>query len=56
MWTLLGAPSVTLPGATARNGLPVGVQCVGRPRDDEQLLAIARWAEPLLGRASSSIA
>lgn len=53
MWTLLGVPSVTLPGATARNGLPVGVQLVCRFRDDEQLLAIARWAEPLLGGAPS---
>lgn len=53
MWTLLGVPSVTLPGATARNGLPVGVQLACRFRDDEQLLAIARWAEPLLGGAPS---
>ncbi|MBC7608651.1 MAG: amidase [Polaromonas sp.] len=48
MWTLLGVPSVTLPSAVAGNGLPIGVQLVGRFGADELLLAIARWAEPSL--------
>jgi Asp-tRNA(Asn)/Glu-tRNA(Gln) amidotransferase A subunit family amidase len=48
MWTLLGLPSVTLPGASAANGLPIGVQLICRIGEDEQLLATARWAEPLI--------
>ncbi len=53
MWTLLGLPTITLPGASARNGLPIGVQLVGSIGEDEQLLAIARWAEPYIGGLSA---
>ncbi len=49
MWTLLGVPTVSLPGGTAANGLPVGVQLIGRLRQDDQLLAMARRAEQVLG-------
>jgi Asp-tRNA(Asn)/Glu-tRNA(Gln) amidotransferase A subunit family amidase len=51
-WTLLHLPCVTLPGAQGPNGLPVGVQLVGRPRDDARLLAVALFAETALGRAA----
>ena len=53
MWTLLGVPTVTLPGASARNGLPMGVQLVCGIGQDEQLLAIARWAEPFIRKLSA---
>ena len=53
MWTLLGVPSVTLPGASASNGLPVGVQLVRATGEDEQVLAIARWAEPFIRELSA---
>jgi Asp-tRNA(Asn)/Glu-tRNA(Gln) amidotransferase A subunit family amidase len=40
-WTTIGAPCVTLPVARGpRAGLPIGVQFVGRPNDDERLLAV----------------
>lgn len=39
VWTLLGAPSVNVPGLTGPSGLPVGVQAVGRPGDDRRVLA-----------------
>jgi Asp-tRNA(Asn)/Glu-tRNA(Gln) amidotransferase A subunit family amidase len=48
-WTLLHLPCVTLPAGRGPNGLPVGVQLVGRPRDDAHLLAVARFAEVALG-------
>ncbi|MES2977345.1 MAG: amidase [Pseudomonadota bacterium] len=54
MWTLLGVPSVSLPAAKARNGMPVGVQLIGAYAADEELLAVARWAEKALGLESSS--
>ena len=38
-----GAPAVSLPLASA-DGLPVGLSLVGRPGEDERLLAAARLA------------
>ncbi len=42
-WTLLGLPCVHLPFASGRNGLPVGLQLVGRLGEDHHLLAAAQW-------------
>jgi len=47
-WTHAGLPVVTLPWGTAANGLPLGLQIVGRFMDDERLLA---WAAQLEGSA-----
>ena len=43
-WTLLALPCVTLPAFTGPQGLPVGVQLIGRFWHDAQLLAHAEWA------------
>jgi Asp-tRNA(Asn)/Glu-tRNA(Gln) amidotransferase A subunit family amidase len=43
MWTLLHVPCVTIPFTQGPNGLPVGVQLIGRPREDAQLLSVAKW-------------
>ncbi|MBM3950310.1 MAG: amidase [Rhodospirillales bacterium] len=43
IWTYLGLPAVTLPLLTGPNGLPVGVQLVGRRGNDARLLRTARW-------------
>jgi len=45
MWTLLGVPCVTLPARWADNGLPTGVQLVGRIGDDVRLMACAVFLE-----------
>ena len=50
-WTFLGAPAITLPATTAANGLPLGIQLVGRPREDLRLLRTAAWAEAALAAA-----
>ncbi len=47
-WTFLGAPAVTLPVVAAANGLPLGIQLVGRYREDLHLLRTAAWAEAVL--------
>jgi Asp-tRNA(Asn)/Glu-tRNA(Gln) amidotransferase A subunit family amidase len=43
IWTLCGVPAVTLPLLRGPRGLPLGVQLVGRRRDDARLLRTARW-------------
>jgi len=42
LWTYLGAPAVSLPLLAGENGLPLGVQLVGRHGDDGRLLRTAR--------------
>lgn len=43
LWTFCGMPALSLPLLHAGNGLPVGVQLVGRIGDDARLLRTARW-------------
>ena len=43
LWTMAGTPAVTLPLLTAPNGLPMGVQLVGRANEDARLLQTASW-------------
>jgi Asp-tRNA(Asn)/Glu-tRNA(Gln) amidotransferase A subunit family amidase len=52
MWTLLGLPCVTVPARWADNGLPTGVQLVGRVGDDARLLACAAFLEQGLARSA----
>ena len=48
LWTLLGMPAVTLPLMRGANGLPLGIQVVGRRNFDARLLRTARWLEKKL--------
>jgi Asp-tRNA(Asn)/Glu-tRNA(Gln) amidotransferase A subunit family amidase len=43
IWTLLGMPAVTLPLLAGADGMPIGVQLVGRFGDDARVLRTARW-------------
>lgn len=47
-WTLVGFPAVTVPSGLAENGLPLGIQLVARPFEDERLLAVAEWCERVI--------
>jgi len=47
-WTFLGPPCIALPFGTGPFGLPLSVQIVGPHRDDDQLIAWARWVEQKL--------
>jgi Asp-tRNA(Asn)/Glu-tRNA(Gln) amidotransferase A subunit family amidase len=49
IWTLLHVPCVSLPAATGKSGLPIGVQLIGRMQEDASLLSVAAWAERTLG-------
>lgn len=45
VWTLLHTPCITLPAWRGPQGLPVGIQLVGRIGDDARLLHCAAWIE-----------
>jgi Asp-tRNA(Asn)/Glu-tRNA(Gln) amidotransferase A subunit family amidase len=49
LWTLLYMPCLTLPAGTGPEGLPVGIQLVGRRHADARLLATGLWVERRLG-------
>ena len=44
-WTQFAMPCLTLPAGTGPDGLPVGIQLVGRRHDDARLLEIGLWVE-----------
>ena len=46
---VLGLPAVTIPVAISREGLPIGVQLMGRPYEDELLLELAVRLEEARG-------
>jgi len=43
LWTFCGMPALNLPLMQGANGLPLGVQLVGRRDSDARLLRTARW-------------
>ena len=47
-WQLLGCPCLALPAGHDAGGLPLAIQLVGRPGDDQRLLAAAAWIEAVL--------
>ncbi len=50
MWTLLGVPCVTLSARWAENGLPTGVQLVGRFGNDARLMVCGAFLERALAK------
>lgn len=51
-WSLVGFPAATVPCGISPDGLPIGLQLVGRPGSDGLVLAAAEFAEGFLGRLS----
>ncbi len=49
IFNLLGNPSVVVPVGRSKDGLPIGVQIVGRPYEEMLILAVARKLEEALG-------
>jgi len=48
VWTALHLPAISLPHGLGPNGLPLGIQMIGRYASDPSLLAAAIWLEGLL--------
>ena len=48
-WSYSGHPTVSIPCGLGGNGLPVGLQFIGRWLDEPRLLAAAAWCERVLG-------
>jgi Asp-tRNA(Asn)/Glu-tRNA(Gln) amidotransferase A subunit family amidase len=48
LWTLMGSPAVNVPGLTDGDGLPLGVQVIGRFGRDRAALEAARFVEAAL--------
>ena len=45
--SLLACPVLAVPVGFSRDGLPFGVQIIGRPRSEARLLQIGAWVERL---------
>ena len=49
LWTMLYMPCLTVPAGSGPNGLPLGIQLVGRRHADFRLLETGLWVERQLG-------
>jgi Asp-tRNA(Asn)/Glu-tRNA(Gln) amidotransferase A subunit family amidase len=49
LWSLMQGPCITIPAFKGPNGMPMGLQLVGPVNGDAKLLAVARWADSVLG-------
>ena len=47
--SLLGMPAITVPFGMSAEGLPIGVQLIGRPYEEEQILEVAVRLEEARG-------
>jgi Asp-tRNA(Asn)/Glu-tRNA(Gln) amidotransferase A subunit family amidase len=47
-WSLTGAPAIVIPTGLGQHRLPLGLQLVAAPGDDQRLLRAATWAESVL--------
>jgi aspartyl-tRNA(Asn)/glutamyl-tRNA(Gln) amidotransferase subunit A len=54
-WSLTGLPSVTVPSGLAENKMPLGLQLIGTPYSEWELLEVAGWCERVLGSDSRPI-
>jgi len=54
-WSLTGFPSITVPSGLTEDGLPLGLQIIGTPYTEWELLRTAAWCETELGFGSRPI-
>ncbi|MCA0401180.1 MAG: Asp-tRNA(Asn)/Glu-tRNA(Gln) amidotransferase subunit GatA [Proteobacteria bacterium] len=51
---MAGLPGIALPGGTDASGLPLGLQLIGRPFDEETLFSLAQVIEDQAGRITTN--
>jgi Asp-tRNA(Asn)/Glu-tRNA(Gln) amidotransferase A subunit family amidase len=49
IWTSLHVPCVTVPAGDGPDGMPLGIQIVGRQNEDRAVLAWAQWVAAAMG-------
>tara|TARA_R110001606_G_scaffold89822_2_gene201455 strand:+ start:5481 stop:6773 length:1293 start_codon:yes stop_codon:yes gene_type:complete len=49
-WQAMGLPVINVPGMTDENGVPLGLQLIGKVREDDALLNHANWLMPLFAK------
>ncbi|MEP3349414.1 MAG: amidase [Marinomonas sp.] len=47
-WQAMGLPVINVPGMKDQNDVPLGLQLIGKVRDDDMLLEYANWMMPLI--------
>jgi Asp-tRNA(Asn)/Glu-tRNA(Gln) amidotransferase A subunit family amidase len=50
MWTLMGVPAVSVPILSGKDGMPIGLQIIGRRGDDAKVLKVAKWLWDQFGK------
>jgi aspartyl-tRNA(Asn)/glutamyl-tRNA(Gln) amidotransferase subunit A len=53
-WTYSGQPAITIPMELSPDGLPLGIQLIGRRNDEAGLFRAAAWCEAVLPGLASS--
>jgi len=48
-WNVTGQPAISVPAPSLHEGLPLGVQLIGRPSDEATLIALAAQLEAEVG-------
>ena len=48
-WSYLGFPAITVNAGISDENLPLGIQLVGAPREDYELMRLGAWCEDVLG-------
>jgi Asp-tRNA(Asn)/Glu-tRNA(Gln) amidotransferase A subunit family amidase len=56
VWTLCGLPCVNMPVLMSENDMPIGVQLVGGPEEDDRLLRTGSWMLATLNAAEADAA
>ncbi len=54
-WSFTGFPSIALPSGLSAEGLPLSIQVIGKPFEEEALLGVAQWIETILGQLPNPI-
>jgi Asp-tRNA(Asn)/Glu-tRNA(Gln) amidotransferase A subunit family amidase len=56
IWTLCGLPCLNMPVLMSENDMPIGVQLVGGPEEDDRLLRTGNWMLTTLNAAKADAA